>query len=338
MPSPRVSVLLPARDAADTVAEAVGSLLDGDYRDLEVIAIDDGSVDDTGARLEELASADRRVRVLHLPSPHGIVAALRAGHAAAAGELIARQDADDRSAPDRLRRTVAMLDDDARLGAAGCGIRGEPDALVSDGMRRYEAWQNGLLGSDEIAANAFVECPVTHATLVIRRPLLERVGGWREAGWAEDYDLFCRLLVVSRARLGKVAAPLYFWRERPGRLTRTDLAYSDEAFHRARVHYLTRYPLRDADRATLWGTGKLLQRWQASLKDAGLALDVTAINPRRLRHGRRDIPPERLPPVPRRPGDGPLLIALGTARSRQLVGDALTAAGRRAGIDFYMLG
>src|SRR3989337_2418488 len=101
MPSPAISVLMPCYNAASTMDEAVESILDQTFMDLELIAVDDGSTDDTRRHLQTWAQQDRRVVVL--PRSHGgLVDALQAGLSACRAPLVARMDADDRSSPDRL--------------------------------------------------------------------------------------------------------------------------------------------------------------------------------------------------------------------------------------------
>ena len=98
---PRVAVLLPVRDAAATAWPAAVSILRGSYRDLALIAVDDGSTDATAAALDRLAGRDRRVRVLR-GRGEGIALALDRALAASDSELVARMDGDDVSWPGRL--------------------------------------------------------------------------------------------------------------------------------------------------------------------------------------------------------------------------------------------
>jgi Glycosyl transferase family 2 len=111
---PRVSVIFAARNEGRTIGTAVPTMLTLDYPDLEVIAVNDRSEDDTGATLDRLAGADPRLRVLHVRElPAGWIGknhALHRGAEVATGEWILFTDADIHFAPDALRRAVAYAE------------------------------------------------------------------------------------------------------------------------------------------------------------------------------------------------------------------------------------
>ena len=104
--APLVSVLLPVYNAGPYLAAALGSILRQDYDRLEVIAIDDGSTDNSLEILERYRRADNRVSVISREN-RGLVATLNEGLRLAQGELVARMDADDVAYPWRLSRQVA---------------------------------------------------------------------------------------------------------------------------------------------------------------------------------------------------------------------------------------
>src|SRR5688500_5268253 len=118
MGTPPVSVLLPVRDGAPHLAECIASLAAQTDADFEVIAVDDGSRDDTPVLLAAWAERDPRVRVLTQP-PLGLVAALERARAHARGRWLARMDADDVALPHRLAAQRALLEAEPTL--AGCG-------------------------------------------------------------------------------------------------------------------------------------------------------------------------------------------------------------------------
>ena len=263
--APRVSVLMPCRNAADTLDGAVASLTAQTFDDFEIVAVDDGSDDRTPAMLAAWSSRDRRVRTVATPAD-GIVPALDTAARHARGAYLARMDADDLAAPHRLERQVAFLDEHPELAACGSQVRYFPDSIVRDGARRYETWINGVLEPDEIERDLFVECPIPHPTLVIHRSVFEDVGGYRDAGWPEDYDLILRLWDAGH-RLGKVPEVLLDWREHANRLSRSDTRYDEDAFRRCKVHFLGR---RIANRpVVVWGAGPTGKAFARALLDQG---------------------------------------------------------------------
>lgn len=249
---PRLSVLMPCRDAAAHLAECIASLEAQTFTDFEVIAVDDGSVDETGGELADWARRDPRVRVERVNAA-GIVAALRRGLALARGDRIARMDADDIAHAERFARQMQLLDEQP---VAGCGtqVRYFPRAVVKHGALRYEQWINACLSRAEIAREVFVECPIAHPTLMVRRAALEDIGGYRDRGWPEDYDLVLRLWAAGHA-LANVPRVLLDWRESDGRLSRRDARYSLDAFRRCKLHYLSRTLLSARREIVVCGAG-----------------------------------------------------------------------------------
>jgi glycosyltransferase involved in cell wall biosynthesis len=162
---PRVSVLLPCRDAEAFLPECIESLRAQTLEEHEVLAVDDGSTDGTPDLLREWAADDARVRLLRTVHEEGLVAALRLAAAAARAPLLARMDADDIAAPERLERQVARLTEDRGLAACGTGVELFPEAGVGEGYARYGRWLNSLRTPDQVRRDLLVECPLAHPTL-----------------------------------------------------------------------------------------------------------------------------------------------------------------------------
>src|SRR5690606_28017607 len=93
-PAPRVSILLPCRDAAPYLPDTLASIQAQSFQNFEIIAVDDGSTDATAEILESWAADDPRVQVI-TQRAEGIVAALQAAVNAARGDILVRMDADD---------------------------------------------------------------------------------------------------------------------------------------------------------------------------------------------------------------------------------------------------
>lgn len=321
MGAPRISVLLPARDATATLAACLRSLRRQTLADWECIVVDDGSRDGTG-RLA--AAADPRIRVVTLP-PSGIVAALGAGLAHCRGRYVARMDADDVMHRERLVRQAAALDADPTLAAVGAHVRFFPRRAMTDGMRAYERWLTGVASPAAVCAEAFVESPVPHPTLCIRRDVLAAFG-YHDRGWPEDYDLVLRLLAAGH-RVGVVPRRLLAWRDGPARLTRTHGAYARDRLVACKAHYLATGLLAGSERYVLWGyggTGRALRR--ALALHGRHPSHVVELHAGRLGnriHGAPVIPPEALDGLPR----GPLVASVAGAEARGRIRAFLAARG-----------
>ena len=108
MPTPTVSVIIPAYNAADYLESAIASVQAQTFSDFEIVVVNDGSKDRTKPLLDALATREPRLRVISRPNT-GIVGALNDCLAAARGEFVARMDADDLCLPERFARQVDYL-------------------------------------------------------------------------------------------------------------------------------------------------------------------------------------------------------------------------------------
>lgn len=277
---PTISVLLPVRNGGSLLREAIASLRSQSFPDFEILAVDDGSTDGSGGFLRRVAGEEPRLRVLS-QEPKGIVAALEKARALARGKYLARMDADDISQPGRFEAQLEVMAADPRIVACAARVEYFPRKRVKAGARRYQRWINGLTSHEEMVRDLFVECPLPHPTLLLRADAMELVGGYRDLGWPEDYDLVLRLW-EGGGRFGKVDRPLVKWRESPGRLSRTHPAYSEEAFRRCKIHFLLRSHLAERRGAVVWGAGPVGKAFARELLAQGGRLAAFVdLSPRR---------------------------------------------------------
>jgi glycosyltransferase involved in cell wall biosynthesis len=326
--TPLVSILMPVRDAEATLAAALESIRRQRGVTWECIAVDDGSKDASRRCLERAKDVDPRVRVL-VQSPLGIVAALEHGLQHCRGQLVARMDADDLMARDRLRLQADALERDAGLAAVGCHVRMFPRRQLSPRRRAYESWLNAIRSEADILREAFVECPLAHPTLMLRRSVLER-HRYRDCGWPEDYDLLSRLL-ESGERLGVVPRRLLSWRDGPSRLSRTSKDYAIESFIACKAHFLARGLLRAGPGYVLWGHGDTGRALASALERNGKRpVAIVEVHPGRLGQRIRGAPviaPGALPALMAREGRPPIVVSVARAGPRREVRTALHALG-----------
>jgi glycosyltransferase involved in cell wall biosynthesis len=277
---PRVSVLLPVKDAVGTLPECLGSLRAQSLADHEVVAVDDGSSDGSGALLEKAAALDPRVFVLR-PARHGLVNALNAALSAARASLIARMDADDVALPDRLRHQAARLE-----AARGVDILGAQVEVLggtrNDGMRAYVVWSNALLDDAAMRRDLLVESPLVHPSVMMRTAALLGLGGYRDYDGPEDYDLWLRAAAAG-LRFSKLPEVLLQWRDSESRLTRRDPRYAPERFFARKLQALLEGPLAAGGPVVVWGAGEIGKAWARALLEQGMPLRAfVEVDPRKL--------------------------------------------------------
>lgn len=335
MPAPKVSVLMPVWNAAATVARAVASVRGQTSADWEIIAVDDGSTDATPAILRELAHAEPRLQVI-TRAHEGLVPALNTGLAAARGEFIARLDADDEALPERLAAQVEFLRAQPELGVAGSLVEFGGDAQAAAGYAWHVAWLNTVRTPEEIALNQFVEAPFAHPSVMFRRELVPRHGGYRDGDFPEDYELWLRWLEAG-VRMAKVPRVLLRWHDPPGRLSRTDPRYDTEAFFRCKAGFLARWlraHVAPERRVLVWGAGRPTRRRVDWLRRAGTEVSgYVDIDPRKVGRRLDGVSVISAPQIPAR--EAVFVLGYVAARgARDLARAHLTQRGFVEGADF----
>lgn len=207
----RLSVLLPVRNGMPFLAEAIDSVLDQTLTDFELLVIDNGSTDGTAAYLKSLR--DARVRVLSTGNI-GLAAALNLGLAQANGQYVARQDADDRSTPERFARQVAFLDANADVDVLATCVNFLDDrgaGIDTAWTQTIRAQQDPAQAPEQILAMMPLTCCIAHGSVMMRTAVVVEAGGYDPLMVpAEDYDLWLRLLPDHR--IAKLPERLYEYR------------------------------------------------------------------------------------------------------------------------------
>ena len=296
---PKVSIVMPVRDAAGALTAVLESIRCQTFPDWELVAVDDGSKDHTSTILES-ATCDARIHLLS-QARLGIVEALQRGYAAARGEFIARMDADDWMAPERLSRQLEFLEGHPQIGVVSCRVQHGGDQTAQAGYAAHVAWLNSLVSPNDIALRRFVESPVAHPSVMFRHDLLQQQGGYALGDFPEDYELWLRWMDAG-VQFGKVDALLLTWNDLPTRLSRTDWRYGMDALYRIKCAYLARWLRRQVEPAReiwLWGAGRITRQRFRALEREGVSIsgfvDVDAKKLGRLRDSRSVVSPDNLP-------------------------------------------
>jgi glycosyltransferase involved in cell wall biosynthesis len=172
---------------AETLPRAIDAILAQSVRDLELLVIDDGSRDGSADLARAAAERDERVRVLELPHNLGISRSLNQGLRAARAPLVAVQDADDWSEPQRLERQLAVLEADPAVAVVGSRMR-EVDEHGAE-LRARTAFAAGDVGGVLLRFN-----PIPNGCAAFRRELALATGGYDPRyRYAMEHDLWLRL-------------------------------------------------------------------------------------------------------------------------------------------------
>lgn len=206
---PEVSVVIPAFNAAAFVVEAVESVLSQTFRDLEIILVDDGSTDDTLARVATFSGSVRTIRQVN----SGVAAARNRGIDEAAGTYVAFLDADDTWKPQKLDRQLRVLRamKSARASATAFEVTDERGLVVE--VRGGEA-QGALLRALLLKGNVVG----TPSSVLAERSMLAEVGGFNpRLSQCADWDLWIR--VSLRTEFAWVSEPLVRYRQHAGNMS-----------------------------------------------------------------------------------------------------------------------
>ena len=221
MSTPKISVLLPVYNGGELLRDSVQSILDQTWADFELLAIDDGSTDETPEILRSFR--DPRLRVLRNEPNRGLTASLNRGMAEAKGEWIARQDADDLSARDRFARQIQFL-----TAHPGCVLVG------TSGWRMNPSGR--ITGSNDLPCStaairwaSLSDNPFLHTSVMFHRETALALGGYdARFSICQDFDLWNRL--AERHPVANLRERLVSMREHPSSMTRTQAGgTTDEA-------------------------------------------------------------------------------------------------------------
>ena len=210
---PLVSVVMPVYNGERYLRAAVQSLLSQTLQPIEIIVINDGSTDQTGQILDELAT-DPRVKPVH--QPHlGIPRARNTGLALAKAKYIAVHDADDLSLPDRLAKQYAFLEQSPDVALVGSLAN-----VVNETGHLIGRFGGVVTDPQQIAETLLTRNCLVHGSVLMRTAAVEAVGRYREAfAFAHDYDLWLRM--AEHFEMRTLAEVLYLRRSHPDSVSHT---------------------------------------------------------------------------------------------------------------------
>lgn len=194
--NPLVSVVMPVFNAGNFLAEAISSVLNQSYKNIELIIVNDGSTDTSKKIIANFKKADKRVRVFTNKRNLGVSKSASIGIAHANGQFIARMDADDVTTVDRVVKQVEFLLKNKGYVAVG----GQCDLIDANGEKIGE--KHFPLKDSEIKKVIFSHVPLQQPTLMVNKNLIPDNFVWYDENYssAEELELIFKLF-----KLGKIA-------------------------------------------------------------------------------------------------------------------------------------
>ena len=329
-----ISVIMPVKNAAATIKAAVNSILNQTFQHFELIIVNDGSTDHTGQLLNDYT--DQRITVIH-QDHSGIARSLNKAIKHTQCPLIARMDADDVAAPDRLARQYRYLREHPEIGVVSSLVKFGGDQVKQKGYFLYCEWINSLLSPREIYLNRFVDSPIAHPSIMLRKEIIDKYGHYNESELPEDYELWLRLMHEG-VKFSKIDRELLTWTDSTDRLSRVHINYGKNAFYKIKNKYMIywinrRFPGK-LPKIWIWGWGKsVFQKSAALVAHLPISgyIDVSARGGQSLKKNvihYSDIPS---------PENTLILSYVGDRLGKSRIYQYLTMKGYSAGKDFYMM-
>lgn len=210
--NPTISVVMSVYNGSRHLRQAISSILNQTFKDIEFIIIDDGSTDDTADIVRSFD--DPRIRLIQQQNK-GLVESLNIGVQLARSSIIARMDADDISLPSRLEKELRLILSNPRLGLVGSFF-----SYIDEKNDGLPVTITSPTKSIDLKRSLYLVNPIGHGTAMFKKAVFDQAGGYRDNyGPTEDYDLWRRM--SDSCELGVVPESLYLYRLSPDGITHT---------------------------------------------------------------------------------------------------------------------
>ena len=215
----KVTILLPAYNAALHLRDSLDSIMRQAFKDFDVLLIDDGSMDDTSKIAIEYSNIDRRIKYYKNEKNIGLIKTLNKGLSLAKGEYIVRMDADDIMFDDRLYKQVKYMDSN-------------PECFVCGGQMEYIGGLTGMAPIlpqkyEDLLYLSLINCPLYHPTTIIRNSAIKQFGLKYNDSYkhAEDYKFWSDIIFSHPNSIANIKDVVLFYRISNNQIT---AKYSDE--------------------------------------------------------------------------------------------------------------
>lgn len=250
----KVSILMPVRNAMPFLEDCLKSIVQQEYSNWELIAVNDHSTDESKALLEQYSQQNGNIQSFDNQGK-GIIDALQLAYSKCSGSYITRMDADDKMSPNKLSLMVEQLENYGKEHLAIGQVEYFSENKLGVGYQNYANWLNKLAAKGNSFDDIYKECVIPSPCWMLHRDDFEACGGFNSNIYPEDYDL-CFRFYKGGLKVIPTTAILHYWRDYSNRTSRTDDNYADNRFLDIKCHYFLELNY-DANRPLiLWGAGK----------------------------------------------------------------------------------
>ncbi len=267
-----VSVIMPVKDAEQTVLSAISSILEQTLSDLELIIIDDHSGNNTVKLVKSIA--DTRIKLV-TNKRQGLAHALNTGIEIAQGKFIARMDADDIAYPTRLEKQWHFARQNPSIDVISClVVHKNIGDNIQEGYMHHANWLNSIRSPLDHYNQRYADATVAHPTVFFRADLMKRFGHYSCQELPEDFELWLRWMEQG-VKFAKVPEVLLTWTDYPTRLSRSHENYKTDKFFEVKARYFSKWYNRNYTKKEIWvwGYGKQVFKKSKFFTNAGIRIE-----------------------------------------------------------------
>lgn len=275
-----VSILIPFKNTEAFLVECLQSILDQDYTNWEVIAVNDGSSDASKQLVTSYSVRDPRIKVIDNVGS-GIISALRFAYSMSKGSYITRMDSDDIMTPSKLSTLVSLLGTQGKGHVALGKVTYFSASGISNGYKRYEEWLNKLTHSGTNFDERYKECVIPSPCWMVHRDDLDLCGAFENDRYPEDYDLAFRMF-GNGLRCIPCSDILHLWRDYDTRTSRTSEHYAQNYFLDIKLFYFLKLDWDTNRPLVIWGAGNKGKTIGKALIKKGISFTWVCDNPNKI--------------------------------------------------------
>ena len=246
---------MPVHNSAVYLSECIDSIISQSYKNWEIIAVNNGSTDNSLEILKNYEVTDKRIKVFDIEEAN-LLKSLRIGYNKSKGKYIHRMDSDDKMPKEKISIMVKELDNYGDGFVITGGTHSFSDEKkIGHGFKRYDDWLCKVSRNNSHASEIYRECVIPSNCWLVSRKDFNLSGGFNSNVFPEDYDL-CFRFYEKKLQIIGVDKVLHFWRDHNNRISRNWECYLDNRFFILKTNYFNKIDRNYNRPLVIWGAGK----------------------------------------------------------------------------------